>query len=64
MSWLIVLIAFGLVVFPIVKILQKAGFSGWLAVLALIPLANLIGLWLFAMLPWPNQKAVAKEDVF
>jgi hypothetical protein len=31
---------------PIARILYRLGFSPWLAILALLPLGNLIGLWL------------------
>ncbi|MCJ7994026.1 hypothetical protein J5N58_05265 [Rhizobium cremeum] len=39
---------------PIAKILRRAGFSGWWVLLSFVPLANLIGLWVFAVTPWPN----------
>jgi uncharacterized membrane protein YhaH (DUF805 family) len=50
--WLIVLIYLAVVLIPTAKILKKAGFSGWWALLAVVPLANLIGLWVFAVTPW------------
>ena len=42
------------------KILNKAGFSGWFSLSSLIPLINLIFLWVFAYINWPNidQKEV------
>jgi uncharacterized membrane protein YhaH (DUF805 family) len=39
---------------PIWKIVSKAGFSGAWALLALIPLINIIMLWVFAFVRWPN----------
>lgn len=54
--WLIVLMLLGTIVLSIwtaVRILHKAGFSGWWTLLALIPLANLIMLWVFAFVEWP-----------
>jgi uncharacterized membrane protein YhaH (DUF805 family) len=42
--------------FPIMKILQKAGYSGWWCVLTMVPLLNLILLWVFASARWPNLK--------
>lgn len=36
------------------RALTKAGLSGWWALLGLIPLANIIGLWVFAFADWPN----------
>lgn len=35
------------------RILMRAGFSGWWALLALIPLVNLVMLWVFAFIDWP-----------
>ena len=39
---------------PVSKVLRKAGFSGWWTVIAFIPLVNIIGLWVFAIRPWPS----------
>jgi hypothetical protein len=33
--------------------LKKAGFSGWWAGLLLLPLVNLIAIWIFAFIRWP-----------
>ncbi len=35
------------------RILMRAGFSGWWALLALIPVVNLVMLWIFAFIDWP-----------
>lgn len=42
-----------LIVPPFWMIFSKAGFSGWLALLMLVPLANLITLWVVAFMAWP-----------
>jgi hypothetical protein len=42
-----------LVLWPISKILQRAGFSGWLSLLYFVPFVNLAMLWVFALSPWP-----------
>ena len=34
-------------------ILGKAGYSGWWALLMLIPIVNLVMLWSFALRRWP-----------
>lgn len=39
---------------PYVKIIRKAGFSGWWVLLLFVPVVNLIGLWVFAYSEWPN----------
>ncbi len=45
---LIFLIGFLIVVVPYVKIIQKAGYSGWWVIVGFIPVVNLIMLWVFA----------------
>ena len=37
------------------KILKKAGFAGWLSLLILAPIANIICLWVFAFIEWPVE---------
>lgn len=39
-----------------VKILHKAGFSGWWAVLMFIPLVHFVMIWIFAFIDWPASK--------
>ncbi len=46
--WLVVIIL------PFWKITRKAGYSGWLSLLILIPLANLIFLYFLAFSQWPS----------
>ncbi len=38
---------------PLVKILHKAGYSGWWSLTILIPLVNIIMLYVFAFSDWP-----------
>lgn len=38
---------------PLIRVLTKAGYSGWWVILAIIPLVNLISLWVFAFSRWP-----------
>ena len=42
-----------LTVVPYWKIFSKAGWSGLLCLLMVVPLANLIVLWVFAFSEWP-----------
>ena len=58
------LIALAVVVYLVSRILQKAGYSGWWTLLALVPLANLIGLWFFAITPWPSNRTSTAGDLF
>jgi predicted ABC-type exoprotein transport system permease subunit len=50
--WLIVLLLLGIVVFPIGRIVSRTGASGWWALLACVPLVNLVALWFFAFAVW------------
>jgi hypothetical protein len=44
---------FLVVIWPAGRICRRLGFSPWLGVMAVIPLANLVLLWFVAMAPWP-----------
>ncbi len=48
-----------LVVIPFWKLWQRTGHSGAWGLLALVPLANLIALWVLAFKRWP---ALGEED--
>jgi hypothetical protein len=50
---LVVLIYFLLVVLPFWQIFRKAGFSPWLSLLMLIPVVNLVMLYVLAFATWP-----------
>ena len=45
------------------RALMKAGLSGWWALVGLIPLANIIGLWVFAFTEWPNFPVVDNKPL-
>lgn len=57
--WHLLMAAFWLAVFlvPAWRITQKAGFPGPLSLLLLIPMVNIIMVWVFAFIKWPNQKS-------
>ena len=38
------------------RILARAGFPGWWALIGLVPVINLICLWVFAFIPWPAEQ--------
>jgi len=54
--WLIVLIYITAIVVPCWRIVSKAGYAGAWALLVLIPLVNVILLWVFAFSRWPNER--------
>lgn len=53
--WLFLLL-FWLVVIgiPLIRILTKAGYSGVWVILGIVPVVNLIALWVFAFSRWPS----------
>jgi hypothetical protein len=57
MNWLVVLILAGglyaLWLIPLARILRRTGRTRWWSILAVIPIASLIGLWVLAFTPWP-----------
>jgi hypothetical protein len=52
--WLVVIIWL-LPMIPIATILKKAGFGPWWTLLYLVPIGNLIGLFVFANAKWPAR---------
>jgi uncharacterized membrane protein len=52
--WLAVYII--LIVIPVAKILGRLGFSQWWAAVAIVPVVNLIFLWVMAFSEWPRNK--------
>jgi hypothetical protein len=53
--WHIIVLAIlcAILVIPMAKIMNRAGWSGWLALIYPIPIAGLILLWVFAFTRWP-----------
>lgn len=46
-----------------VRILHKAGYSGWWSLLGLVPFVNLVMIWVFAYAEWPRLlKAAARAS--
>jgi uncharacterized membrane protein YhaH (DUF805 family) len=59
--WVVAFIVFLIVVIPTVKILRKAGYSGWWVLLWFIPVVNAIALWVFAFARWPLEDRAATQ---
>ena len=53
MGFLLGFVSLALVMIPMWRIVQRAGFSPWWALLVLVPVVNLIALWQFAFGRWP-----------
>ena len=45
------------VVWPMARICRRAGFSPWLGVIAIVPIANICLLWFLALASWPAGSA-------
>ena len=45
-----------LTVWMSVRILRKAGYSGWWSLLAVVPLLNIAMIWVFSFSEWPALK--------
>jgi hypothetical protein len=54
--WIVILSLLQLVAFW--KILGRMGFPPWLAIMASVPLVNLIILYYVALTPWPRDRAL------
>jgi hypothetical protein len=39
-----------------VRIVQRAGYSGWWVLIIFVPIVNLLALWYFGFGPWPVYK--------
>jgi hypothetical protein len=50
-----------LVVWPASRICQRLGFSPWLAILAIVPIGNLLLLWFVSYAPWPADTAAGRR---
>ena len=53
--WVMFVIFAVLVLYPTGRILSRIGFSPFWSILALIPIANLLGLWILALATWPRD---------
>ncbi|MBI1264114.1 MAG: hypothetical protein GC187_05205 [Alphaproteobacteria bacterium] len=51
-----------LVVFPWWRIISRTGLPGPLALLAVIPVANLVLLWVLAFIDWPALKKTGSNN--
>lgn len=47
---------------PASRICKRAGFSPWLGLLILVPLANVLLLWYIAFTPWPALPDVTRDS--
>lgn len=45
------------------RILVKAGFNGWWTLVLLVPIVNVMMIWLFAFMRWPTLKETVNQDL-
>ncbi|MDQ0465671.1 hypothetical protein QO010_003460 [Caulobacter ginsengisoli] len=63
--WIIYLLVIFAFIFPVWRILSRIGLPGALSLLIIVPLVNLIMLWVVAFIAWPRDKAAnLTADVF
>lgn len=53
--WLILAIWLFLVIYPVGRILSRLGIPWAVAFLAVVPLANMVLLWVIAFVKWPRD---------
>ena len=53
---LMMLVVAVLVIVPFWRIFAKAGFSGWLSLLMVVPVANIVMLYVLAFSAWPSLR--------
>lgn len=54
--WIVVGVTLVVLGYPAARILWRLGFSRWWVVVALIPYANVVGLWALAFVRWPLER--------
>lgn len=60
--WVLALVAAAAVgVLLNAMVLRKAGFSPWWALLFLVPVFYIVGLWAFAFARWPQERGEAEH---
>jgi hypothetical protein len=55
--WLILIIVAAFFCVPVGRVLSRVGMNPWLSLLAMVPLVNVICLWVFAFVAWPRDSA-------
>jgi hypothetical protein len=55
--WIVVLFWIAIFLVPGWRIARKAGYHGAWSLVLLIPMVNLIALWVFAFVRWPTERA-------
>lgn len=51
--WLFAVAILIAMLYPYVRIIRRAGYSGWWMLTMFVPIVNIIMLWIFAFAKWP-----------
>ena len=60
---IMMLLVAALAILPAWRICSKAGYPGWLALLFLLPIANLVLLYFLAFSEWPLERRAANTPM-
>ena len=60
--WLGMVVIAIVVVAPVWRICRRTGYPGWLGLLMLVPMVNLVLLYFIAFADWPANKAGAGNE--
>lgn len=61
-GWVMMVLVAIIIVIPVWRICSKVGYSGWLAVIILIPIANLVLLYFLGFSEWPIERRQASKS--
>jgi hypothetical protein len=48
MTEVLIVLGLAIILFPMGKVIHRTGYSGWWVLLWFVPVANVIGLWIWA----------------
>lgn len=54
--WILFALGVAVIVYPVGRLLRRLGLSPYWSVIALIPMVNVVGLWVLAMSEWPRER--------
>ena len=58
---MILLLAIVVTVYMFGSVVKKAGFSRWWSLLLIVPVVNLMMVWVFAFMKWPAEKQFTEQ---
>ena len=58
---LMVIAVLVVLIWPGVRILKKAGRSGWWVLVQVVPVVNIVMIWGFAFAEWPNVQTAPSD---